>query len=711
MSGSTARLGLGVCTGAVTLVAAWGLRPLAAGWWFGSSLVIVSIVVMAGALMRASPLPLPLEPLGTAVGLGWALALVHAPATMRWLILPTADTLPALRQLVTSGRDDAWQAVAPAGYTPGLALLVAGAVGLVALVVDTLVAGLDLPGLALVPLATLYAAPWVIGVGFPPWWSFVLTVGGWLVLLAIHPGGDRSTSTEPRPRPSGLIRALITSTAALGGALLIAGQVAPAEVSLVEQGGSGAGLRVDPRVSLRRTLVGQRDTVALRFTTTAGLPDYLRLAVLTQFDGREWVPGPASEGPTPLLDDGSSQTYELNIVALEGPAVPSPAGTSAVRTAVLTNWDPWLGVPVRSDGGSVRGSAAQVIVTAPNPSRAQLAAPNNAPAQFSADPSDLIGPRLGALARQVAGKGDSDLERARKLQEWFTSSGGFRYSLDVPPGSDRSDLDRFVDERTGYCEQFASTMALMARTLGIPARVVVGFVPGVFQDGSWVVTGADAHAWPELWLGSAGWLRFEPTPRDSVDLPDYSSADGPVAPDAQDAVEPAPEASRSPARDVAPEAAGPELAPQPTTGGLHLPAWSLWVFALFAATLLAPSSARSWRRRRRLARAEVPAACAYDEVVDTLVDLRLGEAAATPRMTGELVAVTLAAGPANPAASATAAATRIVAGVEAAWYARPAADACALSADVAAVTKELRKSVNWKRRLVGWLWPASLWRR
>ncbi len=69
-------------------------------------------------------------------------------------------------------------------------------------------------------------------------------------------------------------------------------------------------------------------------------------------------------------------------------------------------------------------------------------------------------------------------------------------------------------ERTklGYCQQFAGTMALMLRYLGIPARVAVGFTSGTWKDGTWTVTDHDAHAWVEAWFAGYGWLTFDPTP-------------------------------------------------------------------------------------------------------------------------------------------------------------------------------------------------------
>src|SRR5690606_28639518 len=71
-----------------------------------------------------------------------------------------------------------------------------------------------------------------------------------------------------------------------------------------------------------------------------------------------------------------------------------------------------------------------------------------------------------------------------------------------------------------YCEQFAASMAIMARSLGIPARVAVGYMPGSnVGDNTWEVKVHDAHAWPELYFEGFGWIRFEPTPSQQTGSP------------------------------------------------------------------------------------------------------------------------------------------------------------------------------------------------
>ena len=97
------------------------------------------------------------------------------------------------------------------------------------------------------------------------------------------------------------------------------------------------------------------------------------------------------------------------------------------------------------------------------------------------------------------------------LQDWFRAN--FQYSLDVPQGHSTSAVEAFLRQRIGYCEQFAGTFAAMARGLGIPARVAVGYTPGLLQpDGSRSVLGKNSHAWPEIWFDGLGWVGFEPTP-------------------------------------------------------------------------------------------------------------------------------------------------------------------------------------------------------
>src|SRR5690606_524884 len=118
------------------------------------------------------------------------------------------------------------------------------------------------------------------------------------------------------------------------------------------------------------------------------------------------------------------------------------------------------------------------------------------------------------LAREVTADAATPFDRAQALQEWFTDpANGFTYSLSVPQGNSGDLLVDFLEQRQGYCEQYASAMAVMLRSLDIPARVAIGFTQGTPDGaGGWTVTSHDAHAWVEVRFDQHGWVRFDPTP-------------------------------------------------------------------------------------------------------------------------------------------------------------------------------------------------------
>lgn len=126
-----------------------------------------------------------------------------------------------------------------------------------------------------------------------------------------------------------------------------------------------------------------------------------------------------------------------------------------------------------------------------------------------------LDPRVEARAAQIVETATSDFERAQRLQEALRTEG--RYTDSPPPLGDAesSPVEAFIlGALEGHCEYFASAMVLMARTQGLPSRLVNGFAGGVPNEvGGFVeVTRADAHAWVEVHFEEAGWVRFDPTP-------------------------------------------------------------------------------------------------------------------------------------------------------------------------------------------------------
>jgi len=109
---------------------------------------------------------------------------------------------------------------------------------------------------------------------------------------------------------------------------------------------------------------------------------------------------------------------------------------------------------------------------------------------------DDFSPRVAQLAEEITGAASTPYEKALALQDFFRDESLFSYDLGTSAG------------------QFAGTYAAMARAVGLPSRVAVGFTPGEFDPSinTYRVSGKHAHAWPEVWLDGIGWLRFEPTP-------------------------------------------------------------------------------------------------------------------------------------------------------------------------------------------------------
>ena len=128
-------------------------------------------------------------------------------------------------------------------------------------------------------------------------------------------------------------------------------------------------------------------------------------------------------------------------------------------------------------------------------------------------------------ARRLTAKSQSPYEATIRIERWLRSDGGFVYEERPPASAGAPPLVDFVERtKLGYCQQFAGTMALMLRYLGIPARVAVGFTSGTWKDGRWTVTDHDAHAWVEAWFAGHGWLTFDPTPGRGTLTATYTNA-------------------------------------------------------------------------------------------------------------------------------------------------------------------------------------------
>jgi protein-glutamine gamma-glutamyltransferase len=128
-----------------------------------------------------------------------------------------------------------------------------------------------------------------------------------------------------------------------------------------------------------------------------------------------------------------------------------------------------------------------------------------------------LDPRIGPLAHEITRSSSNNYDRAMLLEAYLRIH--YRYTLQLSRHVPEDPLAEFLfDRKQGHCEYFASSMAVMLRVLGIPARVANGFQTGEFNDVSaeYIVRASDAHSWVEAYFPGQGWISFDPTPANSA---------------------------------------------------------------------------------------------------------------------------------------------------------------------------------------------------
>jgi len=121
--------------------------------------------------------------------------------------------------------------------------------------------------------------------------------------------------------------------------------------------------------------------------------------------------------------------------------------------------------------------------------------------------------RIGALAERISSSQSTPFLKASAIERYLSANYG--YTLQLPPVTPKDPIAYFLFERKmGHCEYFASSMAVMLRTIGIPSRIVNGFRGGEYNDltGSYIIRAKDAHSWVEAYIPGYGWYAFDPTP-------------------------------------------------------------------------------------------------------------------------------------------------------------------------------------------------------
>jgi transglutaminase-like putative cysteine protease len=397
--------------------------------------------------------------------------------------------------------------------------------------------------------------------------------------------------------------------------------------------GDGTVSAINPLVALQDSLNQPEDRTALTYSTSTEETEemYLRIVALDRFDGSAWRPSERriSEVPSPLpAPRGLSREVRTDRVRTEIAApgwyaqswLPMPYPAERVNIAGRWRFEPEGRTLVGDRGQTTRGKRYVVESRLVRPTAGQLAHAPPPPREL-ADEYTRVPESLPSLvhrtAQRVTRGAPNDYERAVKLQDWFAVDGGFTYDTQVRAGSGSAAIVNFLEQKEGFCVHFAFSMAAMARTLGIPARVAVGFTPGTAQgDGRMAVGLRDAHAWPELYFEGVGWTRFEPTPTRGT-APAYAQQDSPAPgrnpgerlPERGNTAPPTPAPSQSSTCTAEEKRLDPQCGQAaPTTGGGQsdggFPGRTAVAAATAALLLLLPPVPLLWRirlRRRRLA--------------------------------------------------------------------------------------------------------------
>ena len=630
-------------------VALAGLSPLLSGsiWWVAPMVVAVAFLATATLVRQASRHRI----WGSLIGLvppALLLSGVFAGDDALAGVIPTPDTAGALIEVGRQGTDSIARQRIPAEADGGILLLVCAGVLVVVWLMDLLASTGRMPALSGLPVLALLVVPGLVrGDGGDPW-IVAATAVPWLLLLLL--GTRRGTR-----------RAALGAGAVGVAALLLAPLVAAPVIQPPPAGGGGSSTGfatgINPLVELGDDLRRGREQVVYEYTSSDGDGRYFRLAALDTFTGEAWEPStlempdgntvdaigpPSTLGPDVATEQVATEVVMNDISSRWLPAPYAPASVEGLTGDWA--WEP-RGLSIRgdrSDAGLQQYTVQSLDIV---PTAEQLRAADAVPDGFDRylELPDGLPQSLADTAAEVTAGAENDYDRAVALQEFFTG-GEFSYSEEAPveAGFDSSGaamLGWFLDARSGYCVHFSSAMAAMAREVGIPARVAVGFTSGDRvaggQSETREVTTFDMHAWPELHFDGIGWVRFEPTP--GVGAP-------PEVPSEVDTAAPTtaptdPTQAPSSSATVGPQEPGATPTPSATTPGARsetgpeLPDLRPALATLLALLVLAvPALVRVGRRTRRLTAGEESAVSAWVEILDTARDLGMTPApAATPR--------------------------------------------------------------------------------
>jgi transglutaminase-like putative cysteine protease len=779
----TGRRRLGLVAASATLLAAAPISSIFDSWtWLLECILAVGFIAGAALLARTLRFPVWALVLSMIGMLLLALTWMFPGGDELAALLPTPSTLSHFGQLMAQAGSDTRSYGVPVPDRDGLLFITVLGIGSVAILVDVLTVVMRRPALAGLPMLAIYSVPVAVYIDDVPVMPFIIGSVGFLWLLVadnvdrVRRFGRRFTGDgrdvdvwEPSPLAAAGRRLAIIGVAA---AVLLPLAIPGITTGLLSQltqtgtgvGGVGGGPGRGGRINLFASLSGQltqTDTKELiRVTTNEPSPFYLRVGVAdavtdqgftSRSNSGRSIRNPFPDPRTDAATDGA--TYQEYRATIENTGLDqSLAPIYSITTDVKDLDGPWYydnsAQAVYSPRTTTKGRKYTIdyVRAVFTPDQLKTAQPlgrsNPLQTELTRVPTDDAVVKL--VNRLIQGKG-TEYGKVRAIYDYFSRENGFTYSLQTQTGTSGTELEAFLKNKAGFCQQYAAAMAWMVRVAGIPARVAFGFTRGGAKDGNtYVITNRNAHAWTEVYFSGFGWVPFDATPAASI----VGASRFTWAPDTDH-----PAATPSSSSDVTLPGTDPSAAAQnaqrpdnafggdkglagagatASVSGSRTALLVVTIAALVIAMLLVPSVRRALMRRRRYhatvpktavvaagpappgsrevvvtmeaVRARHDAHAAWDELIDTMIDFRVPvDPTETPRHTAQRLVrdADLTEAPARSA-------TLLGSAEERARYAREPLQGGELTPALAQVRKGLSRTATRRARLAAVLMPPSV---
>lgn len=515
------------------LASVWALQDsIAIGSWLITTALalgsVTAVIAMTRMVTRSRLLP---SMAGLVASILVLIPLYAQDADARHFTFPTPDGVKALVATIQAGVDYALSSGVPATVNRTLGCLITATI----LAMFLLAEHIAVSWRAVASSGIVLILPWlpaVIAGNRVPAGAEMIALGAWI--------GAMTLSRRNAPVERGI--AFGAASLATVASVVLASLAVPAAI-----GGTGwgaiprintpEGFNTDTRLNLeadlQTSLTTNSQAPVFVYVTSGKRPDAFRMYTLTDFDGSRWsresvepTSRSATSGllwtePVPDWNDSERTRIDINILGLIQGNLPIPTAPRTVEISGKWTYDN-VRDEVIGDGETTQDVQYAVVADYEFHDSATLRANQKFldanprsdvtdPAYFDI-PAALDLEAVRGLAEELTAGKNTRYDKALAIQTYLRNPSIFTYTTDVNPSAGDT-VSEFLRSREGYCVHFASTMVMMLRSIGIPARLALGFLGGDY-DGTngYIVRNGDYHSWPEVFFPGHGWVRFEPTP-------------------------------------------------------------------------------------------------------------------------------------------------------------------------------------------------------